>query len=360
MQPSYASIDDTMEAHQGRTWAEIKYDGYRVQVHRGKKTLKIFTRNGNELNYACYPDVTEIAETLPVCILDAELVSHSTNHKTTFDNVKKRFRRPGLKSESVEKYLDSGIVSEVPLSLRVFDVMRFERKGLLHLPFDERTEYTEMFNIKGLTPVDHARITDRDMLEAYIESAFESGQEGVVCKDPRSVYRPGSRTLDWVKFKRSETLDLVVVGFYENEDLPDMPFTSVLVAAYNDSTGKYETLGKVGTTREEFAKDIHEKTKDNTSDAPSRYVELSEKLSRESYARHVPQKYIDPEKSVVLEVKAMNLNYNENWQTCGEQDGKAFSMRIGWVNQLRPDKSPKQATTTETIRTLYELQGVRG
>ncbi len=355
MQPSYATIPDTLEAHGGMTWAEIKYDGYRMQVHRGKSLLKIFTRNGNELNYRCYPDVMHIAEQLPTCIIEAELVADGNNHKETFDLVKKRFRRQGIKQESVEKYLKSDIVSDVPLGLRVFDALRFERKGLLHLPFDERTGYTELFDIGGLTPVEHEIITGCKDLEGYIDSAFSSGQEGVVCKNPESTYDPGSRTLDWVKFKRSETLDLVVVGTYRNEEL-DLPFSSVLVAAYNAQTGLYETLGKVGTTREEFARDIDGRIRSKATGARPANVRWSEKLDRDSYARHVPHRYVDPEQSVVLEVKAMNLNYSRNWQTCGLDDGRAFSMRIGWVAQLRPDKSPRQATTTDTIRTLYELQ----
>ena len=360
MQPSYATIDDMMQAHNNHTIAEIKHDGYRVQVHRGKKLLKIFTRNGNELNYDCYPDIVEIAEQLPVCIIDAELVALGNNHKQVFDQVKSRFRRPGIKPESVQKYLDSNIVQDIPLELKVFDMMRFERNGLMHLPFERRTEYTEILDAHGVVPVDHAHFWGRDGLEAFIEGTFLRGQEGVVCKDPQSQYKPGFKGLDWIKFKRSESLDLVVVGFYQNEGRSDIPFTSVLVAAYNDKTNKYETLGKVATTRKNLAAEINEKVELNMKDQRPRGVTFSDKLDRESYERHVPDRYVEPEDSVVLEVKAMNLNYNANWQSCGEDNGKAYSMRIGWVDQLRPDKNPRQATTTDTISTLYELQGVRG
>jgi hypothetical protein len=63
---------------------------------------------------------------------------------------------------------------------------------------------------------------------------------------------------------------------------------------------------------------------------------------------------------VVLEVKALNLDFSDNWQSCGMKDGKAFSMRIGYAHRLRPDKSPRQATATSVIRKLYSLQKRKG
>ncbi|MFC1742258.1 hypothetical protein ACFL3V_07020 [Nanoarchaeota archaeon] len=355
MQPTYATFNEVMEAHNNHTFAEIKHDGYRIQIHRGNKTLKIFTRNGNQLNYECYPDITEIAKKLPVSILDAELVAQGSSHKEVYDNVKKRFRRPGIKQESVDKYLQSGIINDNPLSLRVFDALRFEKKGLLHLPFEERTSYIDILDINGLEPVDHEVIRTTSDLEALVGQVFKNSHEGIVCKNPESLYRPGSKSIDWVKFKRSETLDLAVVGFYLDDEA-DIPFTSVLCATYNDKTGTYETLGKIGVTRDTFSEDIYRLVKDNTSNRAPRNVSFSEKLERASYEHHVPDIYIAPEDSVVLEVKAMNLCFAANWQTCGEKDGRAFSMRIGYANQLRYDKDPKQATTTDAIRKLYALQ----
>ena len=83
---------------------------------------------------------------------------------------------------------------------------------------------------------------------------------------------------------------------------------------------------------------------------------LSEKLDKICNKQYVPDSYIQPERSVVIEVKAMNLNYTENWQTCGLEDGKAYSMRIGFMQQLRQDKNPNQATTTQAVGKLYHLQ----
>lgn len=355
MQPTYATYEELMKAHGGRTYAEIKHDGYRIQVHKGRKRLKIFTRNGNELNYPCYPEITEIAKQLPVCIIDAEMVGEGNHHKEVYDNVKSRFRRPNIKEATMDRYIESGIIQSTPLSLRLFDTLRFERKGLLDLPFAERSAYTDSFDVHGLTPVDHSLVHGEENLENVVGNAFRQGHEGMVCKNPDSLYHPGGNGIDWVKFKRSESLDLVIVGFYMNES-GNAPFTSVLCATYNPKTNQYETLGKIGATRNGIANEIYAAVKGKTSNKAPKNVTFSEKLSRESYRNHVPAMYINPEQSIVLEVSAMNLYRADNWQTCGLEDSKAFSMRIGYAKQLRQDKSSRQATTTDIVWKLYDLQ----
>jgi ATP-dependent DNA ligase len=357
MQPSYAAFDETIEAHGGKTFADIKYDGYRVQVHKSSRTTKIFTRNGEQLNYACYPDIMGIVDHLPTCIIDAELVGEGTTHNEVFSNVRKRFRRQGIKEETIMKYLESRITEEVPLSLRVFDTLKFERSSLINRPLEERRSYTECFDAKGLAPSETQVITSVEALEALVEETFRKKEEGRVCKDFSSLYLPGKQTIDWVKFKRSEQLDLVVVGFYKSEDYcTDLPFTSVLVAAYNDKTDTYETMGKIGATRDGMAHEIYKEVKAHITQDPPANLALSEKLEKPSHSRFLPQAYIDPESSVVLEVNVMNINYSRNWQTCGLKDGKAFSMRIGYASQLRYDKDPAQSTKTSAIKKLYKLQ----
>jgi ATP-dependent DNA ligase len=357
MKPLYATYEQVMQEHKGRTFAEIKHDGYRIQIHKSDSGLKMFTGDGKEYNYQCYPEIVAAAERLPVCILEAELVGEGKNHKEVFDKVKKRFRRGGVSQKSIDKYLESGVIDEMPLHLKVFDTLRFEKKGLLYTPLEERRGYTERFDSKGISPADLAIVTSAADLSDLVDWTIKSGHEGRVCKNPTSFYDPGSANTNWVKFKRSEPLDLVVVGIYKNaEYATDLPFSSVLCAAYNDQTQRYETIGKIGVTRNGIAREINEEIAHRIrSERPSN-VAFSEKLDRDAFAKYVPTAYVDPEQSVVLEVKAMNLNFADNWHTCGAKDGKAFSMRIGFANQIRYDKAPNMSTKTRAIRSLYQIQ----
>ncbi|MBW2967778.1 hypothetical protein KY362_04785 [Candidatus Woesearchaeota archaeon] len=360
MKPLYATAEEVMEKHGGSTFADTKYDGHRVQIHRSPKRLKMFTNNGNEVNYACYPDLVQIAQHLPVSIIEAEMIAVGDNHKERFDNTGKRFRRQGISEGAVQKYLESNIVQDIPMTLKIFDTLRFERKGLLHLPLEQRRLYTERFDMVGAEPSETQLITGVEALEALIQDSVDTGEEGIVCKDPRSPYRPGSNTTgEWVKFKRSETLDLVVVGVYRSEDYcQDLPFTSVLVATYNDETGMYETLGKVGVTRDKLAHYIDDEIGEHLQPIRPENVVFSPKLDNPTYSKQVPDLYVAPEWSVVLEIKAMNLNYTKgNWNSCGlDSDGKAYSMRIGFAEDLRVDKDSIHSTTTRAVGILYDLQ----
>lgn len=352
MQPSYADLNEVVELHRGSTFAELKYDGYRLQIHKGEQ-IRIYTRNANELNYECYPDIMEIVSKLPSCIIDAELVGTGSSHKEVFDNVKQRFRREGISQKAVDNYLGSGVVANVPLHLRVFETLNFEGRWLDKLPLEERRKYTEKLGSEGILPSESVRIYSTKDLENLLEDTFKKRQEGRVCKKPGSVYIPGGDGIEWVKFKRYEPLDLVVVGFYTENFRMNIPFGSVLCATYNEATGMYETIGKVGVTRNGFADQINNEVKGKLSKGIPGNVVLSEKISKD---KHMPDFFINPDDSVVIEVRAMNLNFSENWHTCGMKNGKAYSMRIGFMQQLRNDKSPKQSTKTSAVQKLYELQ----
>jgi DNA ligase-1 len=359
MKPTYADFDEVMQAHGGRTYADVKHDGYRAQIHKKSDRFWIFTANGNELNYACYPDVVRAVKQLPTCIIEAELVSKVGGfHKKIYENTKRRFRREGISDSAVEKYLESGIIDEIPLELKVFETLRFEKESLLDMSFSDRSDYTDTFDLPDISPVDTQLVHGAYELEQLVKQTLKGRDEGRVCKNPDSLYVPGERgSIDWVKFKRAESLDLVIVGFYkENNYDGDLPFTQVLCATLNNQTGRYETIGKVSVKRNALANEIFPLVERCISLYRPDNVDFSEKLDSPGKERIVPNSYINPEKSVVLEVRAMNLNYTGNWHTCGRKDGKSFSMRIGFADQVRYDKSPQHATTTAAVRKLYNLQ----
>lgn len=355
MQPVVGTTQEVIQAH-GTTFADVKYDGYRVQVHRNSK-VKLFTRSGQELNYACYPDIVSLVKHMPEGIFDAEMVGEGNSSKETFHHVQQRFRKPDMGVESVERYIASGIIQEVPLSLRLFDVLQFEKKNAIPLALSERRTLVERISEKGIEPAETQQVGSVEELENVLAATFMQGKEGRVCKDPASVYRSGKHGLDWIKLKRSEPLDLVVVGTYETKLCENgLPFTAVLGATYNDRTGLYEPLSKVVVTKKGFADELNKAIRPYLSKERPGSVVFSERLGQKSYASKVPTQFIDPEKSVVLEVSALNINFVDTWHSCGREGNKAYSLRMAAPVQVRYDKTPKQATSTSSIAKLYKLQ----
>jgi DNA ligase-1 len=176
--------------------------------------------------------------------------------------------------------------------------------------------------------------------------------EGLVCKNPASSYSPGSRNQDWIKLKNFSTFDLVVLGLYHGEGkMADWPFAAVLLGTKNKD--RYETLVKLGIGNKRVVDELYGLIKPGLSVKAPENVILSPELARKSYARKVPYVFVAPEKSSVIEVKALNISRSENWSSCGMRNGEAYSLRIASFNRIRYDKKVNQATTTSQIEELY-------
>ena len=66
-------------------------------------------------------------------------------------------------------------------------------------------------------PVKHTLIYDEVGLKTMFNNSIDNGYEGVVAKNPVSLYKPGY-TNEWLKMKEiAEPIDLEIVGFYEGE-----------------------------------------------------------------------------------------------------------------------------------------------
>lgn len=353
MQPGYATPDEVMDAH-GSTIADVKYDGFRVQMHKKGNKFKAFTRNANEYLYAAYPELEQVAAELPDCIIEGELIGEGKSHAEQFNNMQKRFRRPGLNQKKLDELIVSTLFKDIPLNLRVFETLEFEGQDLSQLPLEQRRACTNKFDSKLIKPVEYAVAENLEELEAVLENTFKGTEEGRVCKNPQSLYMPGKRNINWVKFKRSETLDLAVVGVYDEKKLKhlNLPFTSALVATYNKESGQYETICKVSTRKRGLADKMYKKIKDKLQSQKPDNTNFSKKMT----GSHVPDLYIAPEDSVVLEISAMNLTYSSNWHTCGQEGNKSYSARVCHPKDVRYDKASTQATSTQDVIKLYALQ----
>ncbi len=337
-----AVYEQVISLHDGTTFAEIKEDGYRLQIHKYKDTVKAFTRSMNEVDLELFPELRKSLMNLPDCILDSEILGKKKVGKKGFDAIKKRFR-PKISKKGKEEYLASDIVKEYPLDLRVFDTLYWEGEDLLGYPLIERRAYTESIAETHIIPSKQKSITEPLTLRQWFEKLVGTNYEGLVCKNPDSLYVPDSRTTDWIKLKRAETFDLVVMGVY----IEDGRIGQILCGTQNN--GRYETLGKVNAKREGLDALLAPLLQGDFSSPPSHY-NINSQIQK--HTEGIPSYYVDP--TVVVEVAAMNLQYSKNWHSCGLDEGKSYSLRIGWLKQIREDKVPSQTTTTQEIIRQYQ------
>ena len=92
-----------------------------------------------------------------------------------------------------------------------FDCLHFDGEDLLDRPYSERVSLLD-----ARLPVENRipRIETANPAEgeAFLDAALAWGHEGVLVKSLDAPYEAGRRGAGWVKVKRSQTLDLVVLA----------------------------------------------------------------------------------------------------------------------------------------------------
>ena len=171
IEPELATSIDKVPS--GKRWIhEIKFDGYRVQVHLRDAAVKVFTRRGNDSTNR-FRKIAADAWNINAgsAIIDGEVVAPAENGTTDFSVLQNE-----LKGRSKKIVL----VAFDLLYLNGYDLRKLsltERKALLKkLIADTDVQFGESFEVDGREMYQHA---------------CGVGLEGVVSKVRDSQYRSG-------------------------------------------------------------------------------------------------------------------------------------------------------------------------
>jgi len=168
-----------------------------------------------------------------------------------------------------------------------------------------------------------------------------------------SVYETGGiRSTAWTKYKNinlgsiRDTLDLVPIGAFYGKGLRTGVFGSYLMAAFNVSTHKFETVCKLGTGFSQAQlKDLHQRVKTLSSDEGKAKSIAAEIYSCQSILQ--PDVWLSP--TEVWEVQADSLTLSKS-HTAGKaaikqrpdtQSYSGLSMRFPRFIRTRDDKVVK-------------------
>jgi bifunctional non-homologous end joining protein LigD len=165
---------------------EEKYDGYRAVAYKDGARVRIVSRNLKDLTRQ-FEDVAEAVARLrakrlildgEIAVFDERLVSHLAYIRG---------------SQSEDEIL-------TPPVLVAFDCLFARGKELLREPLRRRRSILEKELAGAEGPILIARRLAPDGLDAW-EEVKAHGWEGLIAKDPASLYEPGARTRSWVKVK---------------------------------------------------------------------------------------------------------------------------------------------------------------
>jgi DNA ligase 1 len=238
----------------GEVYAEPKFDGLRVQIHfiRGRDGVKIkaFTRNLEEVSHM-FPELEKAANILKCdsCVLDSEAIGFDpkTGQLVEFQKTMKRKRKHNIGETA----------KEVPMRFYVFDVLEIDKQSKIDKPLRERKDLLGgLFNKNEVFfKTDYIVTTDPVVLRSFHEQQLKDGLEGAVMKKSDSIYIGGRKGWSWVKIKEeegsqgklSDTLDLVVMGYYAGRGKRSQFGIGAVLVGVSDDQENIKTIAKIGT-----------------------------------------------------------------------------------------------------------------
>jgi bifunctional non-homologous end joining protein LigD len=192
IEPALASSIERVPA--GERWIhEIKFDGYRVQVHLRDAAVTVFTRRGNDWTKRFAKVAADVWHVnAGSAIVDGEVVVPAADGTTDFSVLQNELKGKSTKIVLVAfdlLFLNGYDLRKVPL---------IDRKAMLKkLIAGTDVQFSESFEVDGPEMFKHA---------------CGIGLEGVVSKVRDSRYNSG-RGNDWVKKTCAQRETLAIAGF---------------------------------------------------------------------------------------------------------------------------------------------------
>ncbi|MFP5023074.1 ATP-dependent DNA ligase [Pseudonocardia phyllosphaerae] len=309
------SLDAALAALGERVTVEHKLDGARIQVHRHGDDVRVWTRTLREITDGV-PELVALVRGLPcdTVVLDGEtLALDDDGRPRPFQDTMSRF---GAEADR-----------DVVLSPFFFDLLHLDGRDLVDEPLATRLDALD-----GLL-ADHPALRMHGAREptaaeaaAVLDAALAAGHEGVVVKDLAAPYAAGRRGKAWQKVKPVHTLDLVVLGAEWGYGRRTGSLSNIHLGARDPGGGEPVMVGKTfkGMTDELLAW--------QTATFPQ-------------YARAEEPGVVYLRPELVVEIALDGAQRSTRYPG-------GVALRFARVLRYRPDKTPAQADTLESVRAL--------
>ncbi|MFP4045958.1 MAG: ATP-dependent DNA ligase [Candidatus Aenigmatarchaeota archaeon] len=307
---------------------EVKYDGFRAQLHKKGDEIRIFSRRLDEKTKQ-FPEVVKWAKEhldCEECIIDSEILAVDENgNPLPFQKLSRRIQR----EYDIEK-----MSKEIPVQVNCFDIFYLEGKNYMWKPLRDRWK-----RLKDVVKVsenkfklaDHFETDDIEEAKKFYQKALDMGEEGVIIKNMKAKYQPGKRVGYWKKVKETmEPLDLVITEGRWGEGKRSEWISSLLLAVRDPETGDFVSTTRLGTgLTEEQLGEITDRLQEIIVEEEGRQVRVKPKI--------------------VVEIGYEEIQKSPKY-------GTGYALRFPRLLRFRPDKGPEEADTTERLKSLYDKQ----
>ena len=372
-------------AYFSNAWVEDKYDGIRAQAHCSGSAVRFFSRTRDEITRS-FPELPGALRGLPQdAILDGEILawSYPAEDRTgarapasagklepgaTSPPAGRALPFSALQQRLGRKKVSEQLLRDLPVAYLVFDILYAGDELVIDKPLEERAKILDRLLAEERNEIDgrdrapgpdvamspsqtefrfgpqranHRRQTAAVVrapvfhasspgeLNQLFDAARLRGNEGLMVKDPRSLYTPGGRGKSWLKLKRElGTLDVVVTSV-EYGHGKRIGVLSDYTFAVRDRDRLLD-IGKAysGLTDAE----ILEMTK----------WFLDHTIEDQGFRRIV-------EPRIVVEVAFNNIMKSERHPS-------GYALRFPRIVRLRPDKLPEEADTLARVKEMWAQQ----
>jgi DNA ligase-1 len=324
-QESASRAAQTMDARP--FFAEHKLDGIRAHIHKSGQgrdaRVAIYSRTLDRTDKS-FPDVVAAVSALPgEFLLDGEIVPYQDGEVLPFAHIQKRLGR---------KVLSAKILRDHPAVFIAFDLLYLNGQLLMDRPLRQRRQLLATFPT-SLQKTESIEVATAAQIESAFCTARECRNEGLVLKDPDSIYSPGRRGQVWLKLKTHlPTLDCVVTAAEFGHGkrrgvLSDYTFAIWDRDPPSDPAAQLVNIGKAysGVTDEEIAQ----------------LTELFLGISRGQRGR-----LHGVEPKIVLEIAFDQIQRSA-------RHASGFALRFPRIKRIRWDKSPADADTLPRVQEIF-------
>jgi ATP-dependent DNA ligase len=133
----------------------------------------------------------------------------------------------------------------------IFDVIKVEGQDLRPVSFKDRLKYFNEFKGYINSLGSNQFIEFEDLIfkdkEQYFKEIIKAGGEGIVLKDLEAPYFPGARSSSWLKLKRSNTIDALIIGYDRGNEWDKKGLIGSVELGIFDECGDLRSIGRVSS-----------------------------------------------------------------------------------------------------------------
>lgn len=325
--------------------------------------VKIFSRNLEDITEMFPEIVADLKkEDANNFILDGEIVGIEKEYsvknpdfndgKISEEKYKYKFVPFQETMTRKRKYDIGNKVNDLPVKFFLFDILFFEGHNYSNKPIIERGKLvSDIKNKLSSSKIDFAETifcNRPEELKKSFDFFTKYGLEGIIVKDPKSLYTPAVRNYDWIKLKKSmekklvDTLDLVVIGYYYGSGKrTNFGMGALLMAVYDQGKNVFVPFSKLGTGITDKQWGLIKQTLANLEiKNPSKSVDLDGVWERADV-------WIEPK--IVAVVEADEISKSKIYNVGKDKLGYGLGLRFPRLVQFGRDKSPEDATSVQEL-----------